>query len=432
MEKKRIVFLKRLPSRALLLTLILCLVGVAWALCGHIKEVSERYFPRLIADAPAHEGMQNALDRFAMIRDLTYEPLRDIPQRIEDIPQGEEQTGLPYSSTRPEALFVPNNVSLYTFFTALHNPNSYLYSVDLGEEPYKNVNGDTYYGAVCSTSAAYALGITHGYSTHDWTDIPGMSVFDAADAQALALCDTIVGEGHVVMITGILRARADGKTVKITVSEASGERVKQTVYTPEELFARYPREVYAYCRYEYLKDVPPPAEEEYARDLPLIPRKGDKANWLYGTNIEIDVLAPDGYTEVRVYREGKLYEVLPLSPLITLCGLAHGGYTACLANGEGESRHCAFFVADVASSARAVGDGNAEVTFSAPSGTEALWVQWAGRDNGTKHISVLSPEEKTAGYAVCAHESGHFKIRVAFRTPYGIVHSALPDALWIR
>ena len=243
------------------------------------------------------------------------------------------------------------------------------------------------------------------------------------------------------MITGIERT-PQGDVCTVYISEASGLLVKKTAYTPIELLNRFPLDLYTYCRYSYLEDVSYTPSEfvavgdekpvNYIFDLPLLPRKGDQANWLYGTDVEIDILTPGTYKEVRVYREGELVQIVPIASLITLQGLSPGSYTACLADEERESKPCSFLVVDVTSSVKAIGNGTVEVTFSASEGVEALWVQWAGTTNGTVHISTLSAEEAAEGKAICTYMKGTFKVRVAFRTAYGIIHSELPDAIWVR
>ena len=207
-----------------------------------------------VYDEPESVGAKNALLRFEQIIKLTYTPQNDIPQSLGAVPALSVVQGLPYSSTRPEALFVPNNVSIYTYMTALENPNSYLYTVDLSKEPYNNVNGSTYYGAVCSTAVAYALDITPNYSTHSWHLIPGMYEVDASGLEALKLCDTVVGEGHVVMITGIQRTHG-GEVVEILISEASGANTHQKAYTSDAFKERFPCDKYKFYRYEGLSEV---------------------------------------------------------------------------------------------------------------------------------------------------------------------------------
>ena len=407
------------------------MTGITFASNGGLYEVT--------ADTPWCEGAKNVLLRFEQMVKLTYTPLAPIAQNISPIGPGATVTGIPYSSSRPEALYVPNNVSFYTFLTALQNPNSYIYTVDLGAEPYYNQNGRTYYGAVCSTAAAYALDILTNYSTHQWADIPGMTPLADTDPENLRLCDTIVGKGHVVMVTGIRRA-PNGSVVALSVSEAAGRNVHAYVYTPESFSALYPAADYTYCRYDKVESVPyTPSPFVAVGDevavpvdltLPLIPRKGDCSNWLLGSVVEIDVMDGTGYDTVVVYRDGTEHMTLPLTELISLELEKPGYYTAALRGEAGESEPCSFAIIDAQSAATVDADGTVTVHFSSSMG-EPLWVQWASEANGTVHVTELTAEEAAAGVALCRYQSGTYKIRVAFRTEYGIIHSILPGAMLV-
>ena len=138
----------------------------------------------LTADVPENRGVQNALWRMKQLVSITYTPIRTLPQSYKDNAANVERKGIPYSSTRIEQAYVPNNVSFHTFMTALQNPTSYLYTVDLGRD-YGNINGDTYYGTVCSTTCGYALGIVGDYTTYQWTQIPGMTLLKKQDLKIL-------------------------------------------------------------------------------------------------------------------------------------------------------------------------------------------------------------------------------------------------------
>ncbi|MBQ9964383.1 MAG: hypothetical protein IJP14_04605 [Clostridia bacterium] len=392
-----------------------------------------------VSDTPQNLGALNALLNMKQMAEIRYTPLKSLPQQWQDFKPGVERVGLVYSSTRPESLFVPNNVSFHTFMTALQNPNSYLYTVDLGK--LGNVNGHTYYGAVCSTACAYALGIKPNYSTHQWPDIPGMETLADPSAEKLKLCDTIVGNGHVVMVTNITRNK-QGEVGRITISEAVSPTVRSTSYTPKELKDRFPPTAYTYCRYENLASVTyQPSEYVAVEGEPqktvtyntaIIPRKGDKANWLAGQNVVLDVLQPASYTEVEIYKDGVLFQTKTIQSVITLSDLQAGKYQARLVKGNAHSDWCYWIVVDPKVTVTPHGsDRKVTVTFSATNATP-LWVQWAnGYQNGTVHVDPLSAEEQAAGTAVCSYKKGYFKIRVAFETEYGIVHSELPKAITV-
>lgn len=273
-------------------------------------------------DVPENIGVLNAILNAKQLAEIPITPLASMPQKAGDWAAGKTKYGLPYSSSRVEEGFVPNFVSLYTFMTALRNPNSYLYTVDLGEA-YNNQNGTTYYGTVCSVFCAYALNIVPNYTTHQWQDVPGMEYVPWQSVYALKLGDTICHHtsGHVVMVTDITRNKR-GKIGKITITEAATVKVKVTEYTPEELAAAFPTEDYAFHRYSKINEVqhiqsPFVAVEdetplEFTYNTALIPRKGDKANWLQGVPVEIDLLAKSGYNAVEVYKDETTYDTVTI------------------------------------------------------------------------------------------------------------------------
>lgn len=382
-----------------------------------------------VNEVPESDGVRNVLARFGLLCDITYVPLKNIPQTLTTFAANKMHKSLPYSSTRPEALFVPNNVSFYTFLTALQNPKSYIYTVDIGEAPLNNVNGKTYYGAVCSTATAYALGIVPNYSTHQWTSIPGMQTVTIERIEDLQLCDTIVVPRHVVMVTGIGRD-TNGKVVTVDISEASGVDTHERTYSVEGFFERFPFDNSVVCRYSKLDEVMSDSLPEIAGEPPLMPRKGDKSNWLFGTTVEIDVLSTD-YTHMELYCDGEPYKTVKLNgTCVSFNGLPAGKYSAKLIKGEKTSAACHFIVADVSSYITTLGNSRVKVYFKS-SNAEPMWVQWTSKDNGTVHVYELTEKEKIDGIAYSTYKSGKFKVRVAFRTEYGIIHSELPDITYV-
>lgn len=256
------------------------------------------------ADVPENEGVRNAIMNAEQLANISFTPLAVLPQKAGDWPAGKSQKGLPYSSSRIEEGFVPNFVSLYTFMSALKNPNSYLYTVDLARD-FNNTNGSTYYGTVCSTFCTYALNIIPNYTTHQWQDIPGMVPLSKQTVDALKLGDTICHKtsGHVVMVVGITR-NSLGQVGEVTIAEAATTKAMvRKPYTAEEFSQKYPTDVYAYHRYTKISEVEYIPFETTSYNTDLIPRKGDKANWLAGDPVEIDLLNKNYYTAVEVYKD---------------------------------------------------------------------------------------------------------------------------------
>lgn len=286
-----------------------------------MRGIVENPYTDYQSDVPENIGVLNAILNFKQLAEVKYTTKAKLPSQVGDFAAGKEYVGLPYSSSRPEAGFVPNFVSLYTFMTALQNPNSYLYTVDLGE--LGNDNGDTYYGAVCSTSCGYALNIVPNYSTHQWKDVPGMFALDWQSVHALKLGDMISSRvsGHIVMVTDITRNKR-GRIGEITITEAAPPRVVSTTYTPDALAERFPTKDFVYFRYDKIHEVThvqspfvaveDEAPQTVAYNTALIPRKGDKANWLMGVPVEIDILESGRYTDVEIHKDNEPFDTVSL------------------------------------------------------------------------------------------------------------------------
>lgn len=399
----------------------------------------------LTADVPENKGVQNALWRMKQLVDITYTPIKTLPQSYKDYAANVQRKGIPYSSTRIEQAYVPNNVSFHTFMTALQNPKSYLYTVDLGED-YGNINGDTYYGTVCSTTCGYALDIVGDYTTYQWTQIPGMELLKKQDLQQLKLGDTIVGQGHVVMITGIVRDQY-GRIVEVEVSESGGIRASAKKSTITALEERFPADQYEYCRYSKISSVTYTASEYVAvgnektqtvsYNTSIIPRKGDKANWRTSETIVLDVLKKSTFTDVEIYRwvddDWALYQTKDIATTIKLTKQKPGVYKARLTNGSKNSKWCYWRVVDaVSEGVHYQSTRQVKVSFSA-SNAEPLFVQWMnGNTNATVRITQLTEEQKKQGYGIFVPAKGDLKVRVAFKTAYGIIYSELPDIITVQ
>ncbi len=400
----------------------------------------------LKADVPKNQGVKNALLRMQQLVKLTYTPIRVVPQSYKDIPANVTKKGVPYSSSRIEQAYVPNNVSFHTFMTALKNPNSYLYTVDLGED-YGNINGDTYYGTVCSTTCGYALGIVGDYTTYQWTQIPGMTLLKEQNVQSLELGDTIVGQGHVAMITGITRDK-NGKIVEVEVSESGGIRAKASTSTITALEERFPASKYEYCRYSNISKVTYTASDYVAvgdesaatvtYNTAIIPRKGDKANWRTSETVVLDVLNKSTYTKVEIYKytSGKWtkHATKDIASVIKLSGLAAGQYRARLTNGTKNSGWCYWLSVKAESKgAHYQGTRKVKVSFENSSNAKPLFVQWMnGATNATVRITQLTAQQIKDGYGIFTPATGKLKVRVAFQTDYGIIYSELPEIIEVK
>lgn len=404
-----------------------------------LKNAQKTKREKYTADLVQSVGALNTVLKTQQLKNLNFFAENLIHVQTDDLEGGKMHVGLPYSSTRIENLFVPNFVSLYSFMTSVKNPNSYLYSVDMGE--LGNVNGDTYYGAVCSTFCSYALGIDGIHTTYQWKDIPGMEILSDQSIHALSIGDSIVGDGHVVIVTNILRD-ASGKVYSVTVTDIWREGVRERKFT-QELFANaFPTDRFTYCRYKKIIDseyktqpfvpVHDQTPKTFNYNTDIIPRKGDRSNWLTGTDVEIDVLNAKDYTAVEIYKDETLIEALGVFDTVVLSDLGAGSYKARLIGEEKSSDFCYWIVVDAVSKATVgEGEGEVNVTFSATN-AKPEFIVWQDSDyNGTKHMQFLTDSEIAAGEAIGRFRSGDYKVRVAFRTEYGVIFSELPRGIEI-
>lgn len=403
-------------------------------------------------DIPENPGVLNTLLKMKQLRDIPFTALVDLPHKNEYWKAGNHE-GMPYSSTRPEALFVPQCVSMYTYMSSLANPNSYLYTIDLKKE-WNNENGATYYGAVCSTYCGQALGIKPIYATFQWPYQPNMEIIEPQDPKWLKLGDTFVtkGGGHVLMITGITRNNR-GTVTKLEVTDTSSLKPQTAVYTLENFLKSFPPSGYIYCRYKNIHkskyEQSPFVEVEGETPIekpvfpPLMPRKGDKSNYLesgYLTSeyVEIDILNGDGYDKVEIYKDDALLFTLDKDAVIKLktSDLGYGKYKACLSDGTNRSNYCYWMIVNTSTTFEDLKNGKVKLTFNSLNpNVKGVWVQWAGgANNGTKHISEINEEESANGVIECDYPDitnpkvgDSFKIRVAFETEYGVIHGALTE-----
>ena len=269
-----------------------------------------------------------------------------------------------------------------------------------------------------------------------------MEIIDYTDLRNIRLGDSMLTPGHVVMITEISR-NPRGEVVSVIISEAGGLNINTRELTPEGFYGTYPLETSVCCRYSKISEVSY-TELQYLNavdesgyidelTLPLVPRKGDESNWLYGVTVEIDILSGEPYDYVELYKDGEKYKTIFMSgKCVVLQRLEPGSYSACLVQGENRSRSCKFAVVDANSTAKALGrDASVRVEFSSVN-AEPLWVQWTSTVNGTVHIYELTEEDKKNGYAVCSYIPGEYRVRVAFKAEYGIVHSELDELLSVN
>ena len=144
--------------------------------------------------------------------------------------EGDELQGVPYSSVWRDGLDVFRNLTLETFYSALANPASVLYTKNYTD---MNVaNAHCWYGAVCSTYITQLIGrrlfFTTDYLYTNLTDKESQSIYD------LEVGDLIVSDNHEMIISnaytdsfGVLKGMDVSEEVSIP---SDNVRTTRTVY----------------------------------------------------------------------------------------------------------------------------------------------------------------------------------------------------------
>lgn len=392
-------------------------------------------------DIPENIGVLNAILNAKQAKEITYTPIEILPCRnnsgVADYPANTPITGMVYSSTRIENFFVPHNVSYHTFMTALTNPNAYIYTEKLDVSPYNQPNARCFYGTVCSMFVGHNIGLKPNWTTMTWTDIPGMNLVANRSAYGVKLGDTLLTDGHVKMITDIVRD-SRGRIQSIEVMDSFRPVIRRTIYTADEFDTMLYRaaEPYQIYRYDYIwkaKYVQSPyvtVEDEYplpAEEYPtnIMGRYGDKFNVRAGSDVVFDVLDAESYTQYKVKKDGNVIatETIPNNGVITLTNVAYGTYEIYLTDGTNDSVPCKFIAIDC----------NVTVTFTSPSVTTfafssenatPLWCAWGSKSYVTRHIYELTDEDIENGtVTVTYYNELTFKRKVFFETEYGILGS---------
>lgn len=276
------------------------------------KEETER---TLFSTLPDTEGKKAVIRRARQLTEFHWTALGEIPTFMTNtgktaFVRGERYKGVIYSSTEATDKFICENISLESFASAIKNPDSVIYTKDIGGHG----NSWAYFGVVCNGLVRYALNIRRRFSTAKWLNVPGMKlVFNsgAYSADDLQLCDVLwaygVGANHVALVTDLLRDK-DGAVQKIEISEATRPRCMRRVFTVDEYFEKY--KVYSICRYDYVDSVPMPedgSDEIMLGDAVSVGAvavdMGNKSNYRTSEEVGISVF-PHEDNEIEIYRDG--------------------------------------------------------------------------------------------------------------------------------
>ena len=236
---------------------------------------------------------------------------------------------------------------------------------------------------------------------------------DTTELENLQLCDVVLKLGdHIAVITDIQRD-INGKVHIITVSESETPSCVAKDYTPEQFRGYWLNRGYGVYRYAGVHDVTytpdpfapvegDPPMERPAINTTLQPDYGNKANYMLGDTVELDVME-EGWTHVSI--TGPESATLPLEPdqKVTFTPSAPGYYSACCVKDDRQSAPVVFRITDMA----VTGDKTVckqgeplELTFRVDPNDKALGFIVHNMDHFWKNGGFFSDEDRAAGKVV--------------------------------
>lgn len=380
-------------------------------------EVVDDAPPVDITDPAYQAGLEIALQNLDQIVRFKWTPVGRIPKANQPgqyFEPGKTYSGLPYSSVKELDKFIGQDVSFYTFVSALNNPRSVLYTEVVNEPPYNGVNCAPYYGTVCSMSVNYALGIDVPYASVSLRTKSFMQKVSNDDIDALEPGDLLICSNHTVMVVGVVRE--SDKVTEVTVFENSYYLTRDR----EKMIQHWSDKRYAQYRYRRM-----PSVRLFEIVLPdnekpsLCVNRGDKSVYRCDEPVVVNIL--DGsYKEIHLFREGTLVESRKYQNRDeTFEGLSEGLYSVCLADGDRVSDVTLFEVLDVKIVAEKKGK-HVLVDFSGNSvpATAVELCDIAGRHMYTAAIS----EEQNASPSLTLNaisSKGTYYCKLLFQGVYG-------------
>lgn len=301
-------------------------------------------------------GVQNALAHATQYTQVKWTPVGDMPSQFSSIGNkfaaGEEVMGVPYSSARGVDKLIGPQVSLHTFLSAAHNPDSVLYTRQL---TYSNAR--TYYGSVCSAFVGHCYGLRVNLKTADLSKWDRLVPIDLAE---LMPGDLMLCSWHSIMITGVYRDQY-GRILSVGWCEAGDPVVKNTMALSWPRFVRWcldhedPGDVWHPYRYMDVHGVAY-AKEEDAVGYPdetepdtvwpdIMSEYGDRAVLREGEDTEINVISGDGYDAIAILRDGDEIQTRSSIADFTLRDLQPGLYEIVM-TGDGKESSTSFFVCE--------------------------------------------------------------------------------------
>ena len=403
----------------------------------------------LYRDIPRSQGVENGIKRAKQMVELEWTPVDRLPagytvysktgyEYVDCFhPAWKPQKGINYSSVRKYEKFVGFNVSHETYLTAVANPRSVMYT---HSQHGVGVRMYSHYGLVCSAFASYVYDLPVRIPCAFWPYDPHAAMVDSSDLNQLQLLDVVLNrKKHIATVTGIDRD-VNGNVVYIYVSESALPVAIESRFTPQEFRGYWLENGYEIYRRDDLDRITyspspyVPLEGDPYLPVPemnraLQPNFGNKANYMLGEEVELDVME-DGWEEIVISGAEEL--VLPIAEeKAAFTPKTPGYYTACCRAGERMSAPVEFCVTylEVTLEKTVCGKEGITASFrpSAPEDEPVGWITqtttWGFRGGG----GFTEEEKKTGRFTRAAIGSagsveaqpGEYELIVLVRNRFG-------------
>lgn len=378
-------------------------------------------------DKPLSWGLSNAMARAAQICDTRWTSVGDMPRTLSTAVYPSPvsyfargtHTGMPYSSVRDQDKAIGMDVSIHTFITAAHDPNSVLYTRRSTVS-----NSSTYYGTVCSGllnySMGYQLDLTN-YFLSEWAD------YETIPMQSIMPGDMIWISGHCALVHDVTKDDY-GRIKGVTIWEEWRPLPRKVTYDSWNAFITE-RAGYIARRYKYIAGIdytPIPyiaLFDESASEVVFPAAQtdhGDAAVFMIGEDVRINIVDSTNVTRIDVLNSGGtvVHATTTIEPF-TLEGLAGGLYTVRAYRESGNS-DSTFFIVDATA---AFNSETGALSFSSTNATPVLAnVYSLPSDRAVSCLPyILTDEDRNAGSVDLSSlmTSEYNNAKISFMTPYG-------------
>lgn len=382
-----------------------------------------------------HPAIINMRKRAHQIADVSWTPLGNIPNLSGFFSCGGTISGIPYSSVKELDKNVGQEVSFYTFLSAVANPRSVLYTERVNIPPYKGLNCATYYGSVCSMTVNYALGLDRPYESKMFGTLPFIKRVTEQTFSSARAGDIVWRNGHVLMIIDVDRNEHD-EVMRIEILENAGNCAFIKTYTLKEFESRWEGIGWVLYRYVGLSHLADEtglylgvedqnlSEINFNTDLSL--NRGDHVTYREGETVIVNILSSD-YSALELYKDGELLYTKKYTgtPDVEYAGLSYGKYQARLVNDTKYSNPVSFEVLQTDVSVNRGGD-YMTISFSS-SNSIPEYVVFCNEIGSRFFISDISSEEKWKRCKIVKLEypTDNIYVKVIFKGHYGRVSNAI-------